>query len=889
MKIIILVLIFLSFKLSYSQIDEILKKLPGVDDFFEQSAVTTTIKDAYRPAYWLSELNKNLPVQNGEKFTPDIRPGYYRFNFKTFCLHAGTYGPTEGAGYLIAPLKGLKAGLIKNILSRYNSHPEIDQKDVQFLIWGIEAGQKFSDYPGGFQIRVQSLLTAEEIAATEINVKEFTMDILPQETKNVLNLYSNIKGKLSDVNTKYEDVEKLAVKLGDSPMGPGSKNIDAGTWTALNGAYMRCFPHDYTNTDVELYIPSDVKTKIDKNGRVITLTDDESRIEILYDASGNSIVSATINGSELIVNSSINDKKIEIDSFAVLVKKSFKKKLKDNDIKVIISLKQIELSLVPVLLSNGQTTGAKLLTDAIGSYISKLDSKLPKDGGNISGLRDIYGLVFTPGNTFRQRLGTSGDGDTSNNRSSFVLHGPPRSLLPDVSAQFEPWVELRNSNCQVIRIEYLLFDISSEPGICLNESWPGADNNTLDFDITNDLNSSLQITERTSNSILAIDNDGSTINNTIKITCKDFGGWAKFSANVTYRKPDGTIVTQYAKESFTNLDYVNMPIDYNGNHIADWWEEHNSLYRNPSDDDETSPNNGNNGDGMTVYEEYRGFNILEEDGVSRHHRMDPSKKELFIVDPDHMMSYASLEWERATGIIPYILDISGIHGVGTEDAIEYRRVNFNSGFSPGVKYALIIHKIDGLEDPYGVYPYNGRQSIRAYCENPPFGYGPPKNTIRLIVFPDRIRENLDYALSRMDSVINRSRDGITYLGRVYSRNILQSFLTRMRNPRFYEQYINYITTIIIIHEMGHACSLPHHGNDDPALFFSGDLDCVMVSVSVEDIRNFGQMLRELGENLIRQIETLPPDENIIFTFSNLKFCLGPDNCKSMLNVNDRTP
>jgi hypothetical protein len=40
------------------------------------------------------------------------------------------------------------------------------------LIWGIEAGQKFSGYPYDFQYRIQPLLKPEEIALMEVDIKE---------------------------------------------------------------------------------------------------------------------------------------------------------------------------------------------------------------------------------------------------------------------------------------------------------------------------------------------------------------------------------------------------------------------------------------------------------------------------------------------------------------------------------------------------------------------------------------------------------------------------------------------------------------------------------------------------------------------------------------------
>src|SRR6185295_17977339 len=100
---------------------------------------------------------------------------------------------------------------------RYYEHPEVEQKDVQLLIWGIEAGQKFSSYSADFQYKVKPLLKTEEIAAMEVEMKEIAADLLPNDIKDILNFYRDIRTKLSDANSTYEDVEQIAVKTGIVP------------------------------------------------------------------------------------------------------------------------------------------------------------------------------------------------------------------------------------------------------------------------------------------------------------------------------------------------------------------------------------------------------------------------------------------------------------------------------------------------------------------------------------------------------------------------------------------------------------------------------------------------------------------------------------------------
>ena len=71
---------------------------------------------------------------------------------------------------------------------------------------------------------------------------------------------------------------------------------------------------------------------------------------------------------------------------------------------------------------------------------------------------------------------------------------------------------------------------------------------------------------------------------------------------------------------------ISLPLDANGNYIADGWENDATNNYNPAVDNETGPaTNGNAGDGLVVFEEYRGFKVN-----GSHTRTRPSKKDIFI-------------------------------------------------------------------------------------------------------------------------------------------------------------------------------------------------------------------------------------------------------------------
>jgi hypothetical protein len=283
-------LIFLSFiilvfaNVSFAQIDDIfkkVKKVPGIPDWTPGGAVTTSIKDAYSIVPWLDNFEDYGDPQPVTDF--NLGPGYYKTEIQTYCLHAGTYAPTEGSGYLIAPLLGNQSDLISNILKRSEDYPNIAQHDIQELIWGIEAGTKFTDYPVDYQARVKPLLTADEIAKLSVDLSP-AFAMVPDELKDLAKTYSDMRKRMVDPNSNYQDLENIAVKNGIPPIGPGSKNVNPGNWAYMkDGFYIRTYPVGYPHTFIEIYRPSPVTTTRDDKNRITSFENDGCKMDIIYD------------------------------------------------------------------------------------------------------------------------------------------------------------------------------------------------------------------------------------------------------------------------------------------------------------------------------------------------------------------------------------------------------------------------------------------------------------------------------------------------------------------------------------------------------------------------------------------------------------------------------
>jgi hypothetical protein len=272
---------------SNAQLDDLLKKgkkqISNITALDEQGTISTTLKDAYPIAFWLQDLDKiRQPVEPAE-YSFNLEPGYYRFSVQSYCLHAGTYVKTNGYGYLMAPLMGSRSDIVQNILLRSAEHPDIEQKDVQRLIWNVEDKVKYSDWPNDFKIRVNPLLTPVETGTLDVNPTEVAADLLPDDLKASAKFYSDFRGKLKDPNTPYNELENIAVNQGLPPIGIGSRQISDGNWGAVgDGFYMRCFPEPYQHDYIELYRPRVIDVTKDDKGRITAMTDGVYKMDVTY-------------------------------------------------------------------------------------------------------------------------------------------------------------------------------------------------------------------------------------------------------------------------------------------------------------------------------------------------------------------------------------------------------------------------------------------------------------------------------------------------------------------------------------------------------------------------------------------------------------------------------
>lgn len=106
------------------------------------------------------------------------------------------------------------------------------------------------------------------------------------------------------------------------------------------------------------------------------------------------------------------------------------------------------------------------------------------------------------------------------------------------------------------------------------------------------------------------------------ISAFDYGAWGQMRVTATLE--DGRTVSG----TYNNENSLRLPKRSASSFIADAWKQNTGASGSDSEDKDSEPEgDGFAGDGLTLYEEYRGF---FENG--RHMRTNPRKKDLFILD-----------------------------------------------------------------------------------------------------------------------------------------------------------------------------------------------------------------------------------------------------------------
>lgn len=324
-----------------------------------------------------------------------------------------------------------------------------------------------------------------------------------------------------------------------------------------------------------------------------------------------------------------------------------------------------------------------------------------------------------------------------------------------------------------------------------------------------------------------------------------------------------------ADDERTGLQSITIPMDDNRNHVADAWEDAKGILSdNLTADWDGERVSGQKavGDSATLYESYRGFMVLK-DGQPSYVRLEPKKKTLFVIDDGNI--FDPPVWERASDIAAFRLNDSLIKG-GPSGKVESRIVDFNSG-EGGKKYCVRLVKYEGLvEGEKYLDQLNDNVMLFGYTDNQG---NSPKTTLRCVVFPARLRALVDRVASYVDKGL---KDPASEDGKALEEAGIPPWLARKAlerlDPPTRDQLAKQMVAMCAIHEIGHACGLPDHGDTEEAKK-KGDPKCPMKYPDRSENRRLLtlQVVFALDHPLPMQYD---------------RFCGTQNKCFRLLNVKD---
>ncbi len=309
------------------------------------------------------------------------------------------------------------------------------------------------------------------------------------------------------------------------------------------------------------------------------------------------------------------------------------------------------------------------------------------------------------------------------------------------------------------KYSFFLKDVSREPGINMNfphRSVPAyLDDVEIPFDLRIQPGDGMtpgevgQLTET----------DDMVVGAAVGINSYDYGAYGKL--RVIAQTSDGYTLVAHPKDQ-PDVDFLTLPKDDNLNHVADAWEKATNVFDQSyaADWDETSTpaKQRTNGDGISLYEKYRGFSFHRV-----YQRLNPSLKYVFVYDPSGMVGMTigadGSDFQKASGC--KVIIVSSKEWTGQGDFDHYNRiVNFNCLRE---NHAIDQHALH-FEMNYEDHPGNPVEWTRLFREK--YGEAPdpigdtvngcnfpdvtvagdpwtPKNSIRAEAYPAHIINNIN--------------------------------------------------------------------------------------------------------------------------------------------------
>jgi len=392
-------------------------------------------------------------------------------------------------------------------------------------------------------------------------------------------------------------------------------------------------------------------------------------------------------------------------------------------------------------------------------------------------------------------------------------------------------------------VTYTLDKVSQYKGICMNYPRQNADDKP---DLRWDKLAKNESHLASSTDLTLVSNKREGKDLVAYVTAYDYAAYGILKAHV-HLDDDDLDLDAHLKEK-PDESFATIPVDENQNKIADKWEKDINIYGkifNPDfDEDELPKDQRRNGDGYTLFEEYRGFKVKDnilpggthevfKDG---HLRMDPNYKDLFINDNDGMFQTYYSPYNPSKLCWHYIdRDEMIFNARGTDP--ENRWVNFNkvSEHFYANQYALIMEdkpNETGGDNTIGLTV--DVADVKAAGSN-----GDPVPFPALVNFCASIHEFLFGTLQKTSVGFEQPVKNTVIID-VYSGRILR--ISKYFKSDKQQGIFTLLITGTVNHEIGHAIGITHHrsaasGAETPQTMEEGVTDCCMRYLSATELNH----------------------------------------------------
>jgi hypothetical protein len=215
---------------------------------------TTAQKDSAAKPLSLMDLPQ---TEDGEIV---LSEGFYQADFKSYCLQPGTPSPSNGDAYRQGPLTGYRKDIIETILRNSLKKPELEQRNIQLLLWSVVSGSDFRKLPWQVQTTAQQLLSRKQIFELKggvVGVVKTVSEALPATGVTSANL--KLKQLFELGTSSYELFERVAVV--DQSLKVKKATINQDQWYKQpDGYYLRYFPSSYQHVKIQVYVPEGTLT-----------------------------------------------------------------------------------------------------------------------------------------------------------------------------------------------------------------------------------------------------------------------------------------------------------------------------------------------------------------------------------------------------------------------------------------------------------------------------------------------------------------------------------------------------------------------------------------------------------------------------------------------------